>query len=285
VLVADTAGQKVYLQGGRSGGSVLDDLWVYDVAANSWAQLAPGGGPAARFGHNGAFDNVNQRLLIFGGQAGSTFYSDLWAYDMAANSWTQLAPNSAGPLDRYGAGGAFDPVSGSFYVSHGFTSNGRFDDTWRYGVGGGGWSDASASGVRPEPRCLLRTVVDPARGRLLLFGGQSNSTPYLGDLWAFNLANRSWQQLNVPGPSPRNFYAMTLGGDGDYLLLHGGNAGGSASSELWLFDLTQDLWTLLPAVGQAPPARNGHDMVWLAGQNTALLFGGDSAELWKVTFS
>jgi hypothetical protein len=285
VLVADASGQKVYLHGGRAGDSVLGDLWVYDVAANSWAQLAPSGeSPSVRFGHNGAFDSLNQRLLVFGGQAGTTFYSDLWAYDVASNSWIELVGNGVGPLNRYGAGGAFDPVSGSFYVSHGFTSNGRFDDTWGYNVNGG-WSDISAAGARPEERCLLRVVADPARGRLLLFGGQSNTSPYLGDLWAYNIASRGWQQISGPGPSPRNFYAMTLAGDGAYALLYGGNAGGSASSELWLLDLEADTWTLLPAIGPSPPSRSGHDMVWLAGRNTALSFGGGSAELWRATFN
>ena len=65
----------------------------------------------------------------------------------------------------------------------------------------------------------------------------------------------------------------------------GGNAGGSASSELWLLDLETDTWKLLPAGGQSPPGRTGHDMVWLAGQNAALSFGGGSAELWQVMFN
>ena len=192
----------------------------------------------------------------------------------------------AGPLDRYGAGGAYNPATGTLYVSHGFTSDGRYDDTWGYELGGSaaGWHDDSATGARPDPRCLVRTIVDSARGRLLLFGGQSNSASFLGDFWTFDLTTHTWTQLSG-GPSARNLYSWTLRDGTDTALLFGGATGSGDSNQLWALDLATDTWRLVPASGASPAPRNSHDAVWLAGRQALFVFGGHAAggdinEIW-----
>lgn len=287
-LTAYAAGSRVYLFGGRAGGDPLGDLWVYDVEASAWSQLAPdGNAPAARFGHNAILDPTRGRFVIFGGQAGGSFFSDVWAYDPAGNSWSEIAPEGAGPTQRYGAGGAFDPAEESLIVSHGFTNQGRFDDTWQFGLGEQRWSDASPTqGERPIKRCLLRTVIDPGRGRLLLFGGQTDGTPFLGDLWAFDLADRAWSELVGEGPSPRNLYSAVARVDQPTMLLFGGSTGSGESDELWALDMASDRWSLMVVEGPPSP-RSGHDAVWLADLNAMLLFGGrddngDLNDLWRL---
>jgi hypothetical protein len=282
-LAADATGERVYLFGGRSGGSPLSDFWVYDVAANTWAQLP--GGPSARFGHNAAFDAGHGRVVIFGGQGTDGFLSDVWAYTVATNSWSPLVGNGAEPLDRYGAGGAYDPLSGSLYISHGFTSDGRFDDTWSYSLHAGSWSDLSpASGARPEPRCLLRTAADPARNRLLLFGGQSNTAAFLGDLWAFDLGNSTWTQLATNAPPARNLYSLAVSHAGEFMLLFGGATAAGNDGALYAFDFETGAWSTV-AYGAGPSPRSSHDAVWLARRSTMLLFGGsaggDLNDLWE----
>ena len=284
-LVADAAGSRVYLFGGRTGGETLGDLWVYDLEAATWSQLAAGGGPAARFGHNAILDPSRGRVVVFGGQAGGAFFSDVWAYDPAADSWSEVAAEGAGPAQRYGAGGALDP-SGAMLISHGFTNQGRFDDTWEFNLDAQQWSDGSPTqGERPLRRCLLRTVVDTGRNRMLLFGGQSNQAPFHGDLWAFDLAGRSWSEL-TGGPSPRNLYSAVVREDQPTMLLFGGNTESGESNELWALDLTSDQWTSV-AVDAPPSPRSGHDAAWLLGRNTMLLFGGndvngDLNDLWEL---
>ncbi|RIK39346.1 MAG: hypothetical protein DCC58_15435 [Chloroflexi bacterium] len=289
VLVANGAGTRVYLHGGRSGGTVLGDLWVFDSEINQWSRLAPTGPvPAARFGHNAVYDPAGQRLLLFGGQATSGFLSDIWAYVIAENRWEQLAPNGSGPLDRYGAGGGFDPASGSFYLTHGFTSAGRFDDTWRYAQEQG-WQQFAVSGERPEARCLLRSVFDPQGNRLLLFGGQSNTAGFLGDLWAFDLATDTWRRITSPGPSARNLYSWNLRGDTGQAYLFGGATPAGADNSLWVFNLQTDAWSEVTPTGSPPPGRSGHDAVWLESRQALFVFGGTVAgsernDIWLASF-
>ena len=281
-LVSDVAGGIVYLFGGRSGGTNFGDFWAFDVASEQWTLLSESG-PAPRFGHNAVYDARRDRIVVYGGEAGATFYSDVWAWDVATNSWSQIAASGSGPLARYGAVGTYDPLTNSLIVSHGFTSSGRFDDTWRFDLVTDVWEQVSPDEglTRPEPRCLVRGVADPQHGRIFLFGGQSNTSSYLGDLWEYDMAARNWAPVAGQGPEPRNLYAATAGEDSRYLLVHGGNVGGVAGSDLWLFDFATTDWKALPSTGGEAPALSSHDAVWTT--SGMLVFGG--GQTWIAALS
>ena len=76
----------------------LGDLWEYDVRANTWSELRPSGDqPPTRVSAAMAYDEGSGKVLLFGGYAlshesgGSSFVylNDLWAYDPAANKWSE----------------------------------------------------------------------------------------------------------------------------------------------------------------------------------------------------
>ena len=282
-LAADQTNGVVYLFGGRSGGANLSDLWSFNIATEEWTQLASSG-PSPRFGHNSVFDARRGRVIVFGGESGAGFFSDVWAWDVAGGSWSQIAGSGSGPLSRYGAAGTYDALTNSLIISHGFTSSGRFDDTWRFDLTTDSWQDVSAAAgtIRPEPRCLLRGVADPHHGRIYVFGGQSNTAGYLGDLWSYDLTARSWTQVSGSGPSPRNFYAATVGEGSRYLLIHGGNAGGSAASDLWLFDYETSAWKSLPSTSGSAPAMTSHDAVTMSDGRLVVVGAGQT---WIATLS
>jgi hypothetical protein len=278
-LVADRTGERVYLFGGRAGSQALQDLWVYDVPGNRWILVEPGGGlPPARFGHNAIYDVQQQLVVIFGGQAGSTFFNDVWIYDPVANVWAMLeaGDEDGAPLARYGAGSAAREGGGAFFISHGFTTDGRFDDTWLYDLQAGQWTDVSPTGSqRPLPRCLMRLAADPERERLLLFGGQSNTAAYLGDLWAFDTVSHGWEELDLDNPPARNLYSLARRSDSGDLILFGGASADGALADTWSFGVEDDEWDEL--VDDDDPVilpRDSHDAVWLNGQAAMLVFGG-----------
>ncbi|HEX5940481.1 MAG TPA: kelch repeat-containing protein [Dehalococcoidia bacterium] len=284
-LVATADGGSVILFGGREQDGPLEDTWLYDVAADIWTQVQ--GGPSARFGHNAVYDSEGSRIILFGGQAGSNFYNDTWSFD--GQTWQQLTLADP-PSPRYGAGAAFAP--GGVYVSHGFTDSGRFDDTWRMPLEGDAWGDESpAAGPRPIERCLLRTVFDNESKRVLLFGGQTDSDPFLGDLWALDPAADTWTEIaQNAAPSARNLYSL-VHADQPAALLFGGRAEEGALNDLWVLDFLSDSWLQVAADGEAPSGRSGHDAAWLTGQNSMLVFGGRDAgqtllnETWRLDFA
>ncbi|MBI2913562.1 MAG: hypothetical protein HYY03_06545 [Chloroflexi bacterium] len=280
-----TNGRLLYLFGGR-GADTLSDLWSYDPATNAWSEVASTDGPPARFGHNTYLDSARGRLIVFGGQNGASFFNDLWAFDVAAGGWSQLAAGETVPAPRYGAGGAPDGA-GRLLVTHGFTNAGRFDDTWGYDPAQSAWTDLSPQGQRPVERCLMRAAWDGAANRLLIFGGQTNATPFLGDLW--ELRDGVWKELVAePKPSPRKFYAMAFDGQGGRLLLLGGDTADGSLSDLWFFDSGANSWSEQSPEGEGPSPRFGHDAVWLADSRRLIVFGGrtaeaDSNELWELS--
>lgn len=285
-LAVDSVAGRVYVHGGRASGTPKDDLWRFDVALGQWDRLTPSGeAPKARFGHNAAWDAAGKRLLVFGGQAGSTFFNDLWAYDPASNRWSVIT--QGGPAQRYGAGGAFDPVSGTFYVSHGFTSQGRFDDTWALALADGRWSDISPSQGRPLKRCLLRSVWEPGMKSMLLFGGQSNSAPYHDDFWRLDTTAGAWREVTAePRPSARNFYAAAYDDSESRLLILGGATASGLSNDVWAFTTAAQTWSRLPADG-GPSPRAGHDAVYVRERHSLLLFGGattagEQDDVWEL---
>ena len=79
-LVNITGLPQVLLFGGQnSDNAPLNDLWLLDVAANSWQSL-PSGGPPARYNHAAVWIPA-QGMLVYGGRAASAL-DDLWLLRM-----------------------------------------------------------------------------------------------------------------------------------------------------------------------------------------------------------
>jgi hypothetical protein len=278
-----TDGQRLYLYGGRDSGP-RGDLWAFNLEEGTWTEIAAPG-PPARFGHNAAYDAATGRMLVFGGQAGG-FFNDVWAYVPSTGSWRQVIAGGTGPTARYGAASAPDP-SGRFFVSHGFTDSGRFDDTWTFGGPmGEAWSDVSPATGRPIERCLTRGVWDLNTGRFLMFGGQTDSAPFLGDTWQW--VDAGWSEIVADNtPSARNLYSMVFDGERGRALLCGGRAEDGPKNDVWVFESAANAWLPLVTSGEAPSPRSGHDAVWLPGRRAMLLFGGEDAsgelsDLWEL---
>lgn len=280
-----TDGTSIFLFGGRGRTGELNDLWIYDLAAGVWTEIQSPSPPSPRFGHNAVYSELDSRIVIFGGQAGSQFFGDTWAFTPGVDSWEELQIPGDAPSARYGAAAAYDP-SGRLIVSHGFTSSGRFDDTWALALSTNNWTEIARRDERPLERCLVRGVWDSGANRLLIFGGQSTQAPFLGDLWAFNGA--FWSEIDVgDGPAPRNLYSMAYDTRSARLILFGGATSDGSANDLWFLDTTEDEWSQQSPDGEAPPARSGHDAVWLAESRSLFVFGGRGAsgdldDLWRL---
>lgn len=131
----DSVGGKAILFGGNGGGTVRNDTWSYDPAANSWTNLSPSGSlPAARLGAASAFDPVNRRIVVFGGYAaGATVLDDTWAYSPSTNAWSELSASNP-PAARYHGAMVYEPTTGRMilYGGIGADNNTRLGDTWAF---------------------------------------------------------------------------------------------------------------------------------------------------------
>lgn len=299
-------GSHLYVFGGRNGDRTLGDLWAF----GTWAQesqwnnkLQANEGPPARFGHNAVWAPGHRqeegRMLVFGGQGpGGGFYNDTWAYDPATGHWEQLAAGDPAPAPRYGAAAAV-VFGGQLWITHGFTRSGRFDDTWAFSyLTPTGWKQITPAAPRPVERCLMRAVADSfgSHGaRLLMFGGQTTNTPFLGDLWALEprasspgLPTYSWREIGAgPKPSPRKFYAWVFDDVAGQAVLFGGDTEAGPVNDLWAFDTEGERWSQLTPQGEAPSPRVGHDAAKASGASVFVFGGNDGSadlnELWVLS--
>jgi hypothetical protein len=289
--VADD-GVTAYLFGGREGGTAFDDLWAFDLATNAWRRVAFGGdAPAARFGHEAAWV-PGRGLVVFAGQAGSTFFDDLWLFDPGTAAWQRLPAGGLAPVARYGSCSGVAP-DGRLWISHGFTEDGaRFADTRAYDFGTGAWSDQAPAGPGPVERCL-HACWFTSDGRLALYGGQTTGVPALGDLWyltpgASGAPTNSWTEAASPAPEARQLAAVARRGSLT-IVVGGRSKNGRPLADGWLLLDGAAGFSPLETGGSRPPARSGGAMVYDAANDRVLLFGGIGADalddLWELTFA
>lgn len=284
-------GRTAYLFGGRDGSKVFDDLWAFDLDTNAWRRLDVGGdAPAPRFGHEGEWV-PGRGLAVWAGQAGSTFFNDLWLFDAATTSWRALPAGGDVPVARYGSCSGLGP-DGRLWISHGFTEDGtRFADTRAYDFDTGAWSDESSAGEGPFERCL-HACWWTSDGRFALYGGQTTGTPALGDLWFLTpgtLAGpaSAWLEATSPEPPARNLAAVA-GRDPFTVLVGGSGLDGQPLADTWLIADGGTGFAALDTGGRAPQARSGAAMVHDSADERFVLFGGVGREafddMWELTF-
>ena len=82
----------------------------------------------------------------------------------------------------------------------------------------------------------------------------------------------AWTRLEIAGPSAREDHTWTVDAAGEVAYLFGGRDGATVFGDTWAFDLTADAWTQLAPVA-APPARFGHEAVWVDGVGLVVFAG------------
>jgi hypothetical protein len=272
--IYDSLNHRMVIFGGKSASGNLNDVWAFDLQNNGWTELTPASGssPAPRFTANGVYNPAAQQMIIWSGQ-GSSFFNDVWAFDLIARTWTQFNPPDPKPNTRYGVASIFDPKAKELIAFAGFTDAGRFDDTWRFNIASATWQEISLV-THPERRCLHSASYDARKHRMIIYGGQTSGPR--GDIWAFDLAQNSWTDLTPPNsPAGRWFSTNIYDAVNDRAIIFGGGfGGGSVTNEVWAFDLAQNSWQQLSPSGTPPAAREGAVAIYIRSEARMVIFGG-----------
>jgi hypothetical protein len=133
-VTLDTARDRMLVFGGLSDTPPIlnRDTWALSLAgATAWDSLAIAVGPSGRREHEGVYDPVRDRLIVFGGYSeatgGGAPSKDTWALSLAGSPvWTQLSP--AGVFDPLADHAAIYDAALDRLVSYG--GNGAFNTTW-----------------------------------------------------------------------------------------------------------------------------------------------------------
>jgi len=166
---------------------------------------------------------------------------------MATLTFRRIVPlkTSPQPLPRQGHASAFH--KGSLFVFGGrVQGSGRIysNDLWKYNPDQNTWEEVMAQdpSLKPCKRHNHSCVV--GTDALYVFGGQTVSNAYLGDLWRFDLQTLQWTELT---PShPRHSHAACK--HGKSMVIFGGRTGlepAVYSNEVLTYDFDSNTWTTL----------------------------------------
>lgn len=282
-----TRGRLLVFSGRDSfwGNAPRAECWALQLAdPPSWSRIdtsAPR--PSARYFSRAAYDDVRDRMILFGGTS-----DDVWRLDFAADpERTEVDPASGGaPFGLFGASATYDPTSLCTYLlggRSGYYVHGTFypfDSGDLFGATLGAFSmwRSVARSDPPLGRHGHSIILDPPGRRLLLWGG---SAALQGDssLWQLPLEGTSpWSRLEADGPSPapRYFHTATYDSRRHRVLAFGGMGQSGPLGDLWALSLDgSPAWTRIEADGAPPLPRSGHVAAYDSVSDRMVLFGGE----------
>lgn len=240
VCWGDNSG-NLWLFGGYGGGS-YNDLWKYDPSIGQWTWMSGlnGTGGAATYGTKGVAAAANVpgarykvtplkdssgNLWLFGGY-NSSYWNDLWKYDIATNQWTWMSgSNTSGAAASYGTQGVANAAnipgarsssigvvdsSGNFWFFGGMTGSYN-NDLWKYDVTSGLWTWVSGANtvnsVGVTGTLGIASTANMPRSRHdgagwidsndnLWFTGGNCSLGAMNDLWKYSIATNQWTWMS-----------------------------------------------------------------------------------------
>ncbi len=230
--VYDPVRDRVIVFGG-SNGAYLNDTWIVQLSPTLTVTPAAvtGAPPPARDHFAAIYDPLRDRIVIDGGENGSSFGDD-WVLNLSPSlSWSPITPApgpAPGPRSSHGV--IYDPSGDRMLVFGG-------GGVWALSLGGSPtWTPLSPSGTSG-----LRSgvVFDPNRQRALLFGSVSDNDLFELRLGAQPLA---WHQLSPSGTAPgRRFYhVVAFDAVHDRMLVSGGLDQERQWDDVWRLQFSSD---------------------------------------------
>jgi hypothetical protein len=194
------------------------ELWAYEVETDTWTPI-PQAEPLAVGPHyeDFAYDASVDRLVAYANRwkpwdGDWHFEATTWLFDLRGGTWS--GTGAAAPQFSYGWWGsqpavAYDEAAErTVMVGQGHSA--AYDataDRWEtlYATPSGDGDVPGACGTRPECRLGRAMVYDAVNERLVVYGGQLPTTcawETADDMWAFDMASRSWTLVVPPTPAP-----------------------------------------------------------------------------------
>lgn len=256
---------------------------VHNGAGFEWVNANPvGATPSARSGHRMVYDESRSKVVLFGGMdTQNNFLNDIWEWDTASTTWTNVTPTSGSmPIPRANFGMAYDVANGIVLIYGGdistqFSNVGMTGDTWEWKGNTRTWTEKPASTIVFVGLWGAELAYDPNLQKVILFGG----SPYWG--WPENPSTfvwdgSNWNLASSSGPIGRVRHAMATDVSRSKVVLFGGHHRLESGSSIRL----QDTWEwngsgwLLVSPQVSPPVSYGAAMAYDTTREVMLLFGG-----------
>lgn len=283
----DAAAQRMLMFGSGLGTSAYKDTAALHLPRNPaepfWRGVAPATPVTARDQVMLHAEPIYGRLYAFGGFGAGTFPGApdagvhlaetrmLDLFDAAAGHahWRDATPRQPDeiPLSREASATASDADGHQWFVIGGLSGDLPTNDVWVADVGPRlrpSWRQlcsATSCGESPPARWGAHAVYDPARDRVVLFGGIDGDGFTFADTWVLELGpDPKWHRLDIAGDRPGPRWGGAAGYDPIHqrMVVFGGqdapDAIATSYDDTWVLDLTGEPdWRRV--AGPGPSAR------------------------------
>ncbi len=226
-MVYHPPSDRTVMFGGTFFANSHSDTWLYDTNSDTWEQVVTADAPGARNRMAIDYDSDAELIILHGGGDGFLFsgqvFTDTWAFDPVAKTWTEIATND-GPNLREQLDGAYDASAKKFIV-YGMNMSGDYE-TWAFDYPTATWelrlSSADGAEVRnggyvgPRVHHVGGMVYSPGIEHVLMYGGVinwDNSFVASDEFWGYSYEDNAW----VPSsefPSPTAVSLQSSGSSG-----------------------------------------------------------------------
>lgn len=199
-------GSRLYVFGGiTQKGQHLDAMIMLDMVTREWSKV-PNTTPAPR-SRWGSTLVAHEGLLYLYGGFGEAFFSDLWCFDPANNTWTEISPLGSPAPRHYHTAVVFN---NQMFIIGGFRGSTFTADIWAYEFTANRWLKLAGTNKLSNRRGHS-CVVLPQRNSCIVFGGRDDRTR-LNDLLEFKFEDASYSPWRCSGDIPltRIFHAAFL---------------------------------------------------------------------------
>ncbi|MBX7190784.1 MAG: hypothetical protein K1X94_01925 [Sandaracinaceae bacterium] len=264
--VLDEARGRIVVYGGNTAAPVMcmpmynlvDEMWALHLDCASWERLTPAGGPGVRARAAITTDTSRDRMVLFAGRlrndAGFGSYvnfNDVWAFDLATDTWSQIETNGGPPAVRSSSILEYDAARDRLIVFGGNSSTSGLTltgmgDTWALDLATGTWSELT--GDAPPARLFHASAI--VGDHLYVFGGTPNfDGPFMNDTWALDLTTDTWSEVVTSGDVPATRFGAEMFHDaaGHRLLVAFGHDDTSLGNrnDVYALDLETSTWSVV----------------------------------------
>lgn len=186
---------------------------------------------------------INSEIYIFGGDSVvlDSYLNELFTINTDSGLIKTISKNSFSPSPR-----AFHSlyfINGEIYTFGGKDKENYLNDIWVFNLDTLYWRSINLLGSVPSARSRYSASSD---GDALVLWGGKNSNGLLNDMFIFNALTGNWKQIftnSIDTPSAAMGTCMVL--QIPYVYMYGGVTDSGFSSELWMYNLGTNEFTLL----------------------------------------
>jgi hypothetical protein len=247
---------------------------------SGWASATPDSfPPPARSAGSIIYDQLNNRFVLYGGNAQGGRAQDVWVCDAGPSSrWTQVSPPGTGPGPRMWHSAIYDPIRQRMLVFGGYNSDVVDNAVYALSLttGSEAWSVLVPAGAGPAGRYAFSAIYDPVGDRMIVYGGFAPNP--VNDAWSLPLnvgGTPTWSTLPSNPFGAQYWHSAVYDAPGQRMVTFGGFNGADQTHQLYALSLTgTPTWSEILPSGAAPPPLVGSHTEVDATTNLMTVLGG-----------